>query len=266
MSDYTQTSKTIASCQITDGTLVSFHNDKPNQAGAINWLDSAGRIKYTMVISASDISNGYRMLLWNHYYLRGSIDLNSRVVPFLSYLSEQEYDEGFNGAIDENDTIDIPSTGGFSVKTVYPLYETICPAISSIRENSNANIVFWSNLKSGVTHNDNIYNAENVFKVSSYDYQKTITSKITRKMLCSATISFEMLRQSGGGFADKRLMFIPVIKSVKILSFSDGAIFDFSGGGGGIGRHSHESNSNSAGGYAYSVFAPGSSVKPISWI
>ena len=76
-----------------------------------------------------------------------------------------------------------------------------------------------------------------------------------------------MLRQSGGGFADKRLMFIPVVKNVKnIKLFGRRNFLTFLGGGGGIGRHSHESNSNSAGGYAYSVFAPGSSVKPISWI
>lgn len=268
---FTQTSKTLASCQITDGTLVSFFNDTPYQAGPINWYNQSNQIKYTMVLSENDISQGHRMLLWSRYFLRGSIDTIPRVVPFLLGDVLGDFDNVENEDISESGVPSPSSIFGdsgsdMSIDIVYPLYEAMIPALSELKDSSNTNVVFWTNLKPGAVQDDNAYRADNIFRVSSYDYRAAVNAGITRKALCSATISFEMLKQSGGGLTDIHFVHIPVITNVKILSFSDGAIFDFSGGGGGIGIHSHESNSNSAGGFAYSVFAPGSSVKPISWV
>lgn len=288
MSNYVQTSKTIANCQITDGSFASFFNDTCIHSGTINWYNPSGEVVYTMVIPNNVSSSGYRALHWCRHFNTDNLDKQKRIVPFLRQEATESTEEGGDdgatpevdftlssfGATAENSNND-DKTEETSVlpkinrtKTVgiaNLLYESICPAISMIGGSSGINLVFWTNFNQGADVSTGTYDENTVFKASSFDYPSALRAGVTKKALCSANISFEQLRQDGGGFNDNKPIFIPVVKSVAILSYSDGAIFDFSGGGGGIGRHSHESNANSAGGFAYSVFAPGTSIKPISW-
>ena len=86
-------------------------------------------------------------------------------------------------------------------------------------------------------------------------------------VFCSAMLHWKHLKYSSE-ITSEIVGFVPFVRKVLILNYmllSD-YVFLAGGGGGGIGRHSHESNSNNACGFAYSVFAPGSSIKPISWV
>ena len=79
--------------------------------------------------------------------------------------------------------------------------------------------------------------------------------------MCSANINFELLS------TDTTVrMQTPVIRKIVVLdTINDGnVITDFAGGGGnGLKIHNHADNSN--GGFAFSVYAPSSIMRVMSW-
>lgn len=144
------------------------------------------------------------------------------------------------------------------------LYECIAPQIA-INKEQVFQLIFWTNVTSTdkFTQDTNtgeiIYDQTNVVKFENDELGNIDSDSI--KVLCSANINFELLSTD-----TTTRMQTPVIRKIMVLDkINDGnVITDFAGGGGnGLKIHNHADNNN--GGFAFSVYAPSSIMRIMSW-
>ena len=110
------------------------------------------------------------------------------------------------------------------------------------------------------------YDSSKILRFENDQLEEVDLDNYSIKLLCSAQITWERLKTVGGTVNDSKALVTPIIRQVFILMVQEGNIaIDFSGGGtgGGMRRHNHADNNNA--GFAYAVFAPGTSLQPINW-
>lgn len=228
-----------------NGESYAFFNAEILNKTKIVYKDVFDEEKYTLTFSSIETTNKYRALHYARYYANGIIDQTPRIVPYIK-------DE------DKND--------------VSPLYETIEPSMGNLPGRPGFNLLFWTNLASKANtlekdQNDCYqYDESKILKFQNDKLEEVDLDSYAIKLLCSAQIIWTQLKTVGGGVSDSKTLFVPVVNKILILMVRTGNIaIDFSGGGGGggVGRHNHADNNN--GGFAYAVFAPGTSLQPISW-
>ena len=235
---------------LPNGNLISFFNGTMLNKGTVVWYDTNDAQRYTMTLDADALAKQYRSLFYQRYALNGSLETISRIVPFLGNVVE--------------------TTG--SHLPVQPLFEIINPTINKVPGMFGMSLIYWSNIKADAvllqdSNKAYKYDATKLYKLETNKLSEIEDNENATKILCSATVNFEMLKQKGAGIEDSQFILTPVVQSVSVLTLIAGQnyIVDFSvSSGGGLRRHSHINNGNGCG-LSYSVFAPGSSLAPISW-
>ena len=243
--------RTVCNLMAPNGEIYAFFNsviETKSNAEFYGAYEAAS--KYKIVFSETEKKRKYRALHYARYLANGILESNLRIVPYV-----------------ENENIAYDASA-----VITPLYEAITPTIGQMPGLPGFNLMFWSNLseKKNTLEKDAvgsfIYDSKKILRFENDKLEEVDLDNYSVKILCSAVITWERLRTSWGGVQDEKAYQVPVIKKVYVLSVQEGNIaIDFSGGGsgGGIGRHNHSDNSN--GGFAYAVFAPGTSLQPINW-
>ena len=242
--------RTICNIMSPDGKdKVAIFNSMIEDSANIIYYDQSDAIKYQMPLTAQEKQSAYRALHYCRYRNNSQLETVRRIVPFCD-LSLQ--------------------TEGQMHKTVSPLYESIGVSLLDNPGSKNDFIVFWTNCNNATIPIDAfgnyIYKSENILRFNETNLDEADLESSSTRMLCSALIGWDILRTSGTIATDINPEWIPIILSVNILSINtDGLAVDFStgSGAGGIGRHNHSNNDQ--GGFAYAIFAPGTSLTPINW-
>lgn len=235
------------------------------------------------------LSNGTLCSVFNDFvintdalYKKGSRTIVSLVTDKTKKyrcLQYQLYDRGFSKTADIKMAVpclydsNVQEDGSFLAK---PLYECISPIATPIQNTNSVNVVFWTNLKSGVlsfekdTDGQYIYDESKILKIehdkmSDFDLSGSIT-----RVLCSTTIHFASY-SSTHSLTSTPVVFaetlIPIASKPVILEhvISDSPVLDFGAGGNGGGFKNHNHSDNLNGGFSYAVYAPGTSLNPINW-
>lgn len=243
--------KTVATVHLSSHILTMM-NVTVTDTKSIDFLeDDNTTVRYKMSFDTSAF--GCRALFYSRSFAGDAIDETLRPVIYVPPSVDAS-----NGASSNSN---IPVT---------PLYECIAPV--AVKHSADVvQLTWWSNTSSVLTKNPDTDNYD-------YDYSKIkkfYTSKLDdikdtkdcSKILCTASIGFERLKQKG---TDTMPYDIPIIKNVVILACisGEGYIVDFSTGGGGGGNGSlgiHNHLSNLEGGFAGAVFMPSAVPRVISW-
>ena len=153
-----------------------------------------------------------------------------------------------------------------------PVYEAITPNISKYGDGL-CQLSWWSNTSSVLSPDSGnsqhyTYDSSKILKFSLNDLGDAAQKNTNcSKILCSAAIVWENLRQDNGPGSSTYYWDMPVITNIAIVQCisGEGLVTDFStgGGNGGIGMHSHTNNND--GGLAVATFAPSAMIRPISW-
>lgn len=210
---------------------------------------SMGQLKFPLSYANSDKSIRYRAL---HYFIITPYGQKQvpRAVPYL-YIP--------------------PETTDDIAPEATPLYESIGPYLSS-RSGQGPSFAFWSNLSGDISSlpmdslGNYLYDPDQILRFDSDALDDVDTDLYSSRILCEAKVEFDYLYAIGDSYDSTSPVCIPYIYEIRVLTASaDGIILDFGagGGGGGMRRHNHADNDN--GGYAYSIFAPGTSLQPINW-
>lgn len=246
--------KTIAS--IRRGSVVyNFFNATIVESTNVNFVDEVvkkdGTSSVRYVFNASNTAGyNYRALHYTRSYTDDALDLS--VHPVLYVSSYGSYDTHYG----------VPAV---------PLYEAIAPSICKYGDGIYQ-LSWWSNTNGVLTPDSNdstnyTYDSSKIMKFSTTSLGDVQQNANCSKILCTASISWERLKQTNGTAVDTAYWDVPVIEHVTILQCINGLgyVTDFSTGGGksGIGMHSHIDNNN--GGLAVATFAPSAMMRPISW-
>lgn len=253
-------SKSIVVVKKEDGNMCYLRNSEIDFIGDVMWTGVNGNVLYKMTISQTDFDNKYRALHWSNSYSGEANSLEKRIVLWNTHTKVVVEASGEG----ESST---PASSFYEAK---PVYEAIGPSSYKAATQLGLSIVFWSNLKPNISQDGvSTYVSEKVYLIKGNNYDEALSAGIGQKILCRANIVFQPLKQSGGGITDTKLILFPVIDSISVVTVENSPVFDFAGGGtgtgGAVGRHHHGDNSVNSGGFAYSVFAPGTSLNPISW-
>lgn len=233
--------KNIAITRMSDGSVLSMFNNAIMTADTtINFYDKSGKQRYTMSIDQTAITNKYRCAYYSRSLPQSAVDTSDSKPRFLLRL--------------------------ISSSTVEPIYEFISPAIMSVKQDM-VQLSWWSNVETSKFNSS--YDKTALVRFSSSNLYVD-TNIAVSKILCTATIRWEYLRQSGGGVNDSVFKLIPIIDTPVIATTinNQGYVVDFEtgtggGGGGGLGIHSHTSNDDA--GFAAAVFMPSAHIRPLSW-
>ncbi len=241
-------------CLLTapNGDCFAFFNSVLTLTGDVSYFAAGyGPARYRLELSAVEKRSAFRALHYSRFYANGALDSTPRPVPF---------DDG--------------NHSDASTIAVSPLYETITPCVGKLPGRAGFNIMFWTNLseRRNTLQKDAvgayIYDSSKILRFENDKLEDVDLDSYSVKLLCSALIAWERLRASGGSVNDAGYVVTPVVRAVYVLMVQEGNIaIDFSGGGsggsGGLRRHNHADNNNA--GFAYAVFAPGTSLQPICW-
>ena len=246
--------RTICNILTPDGTeKIALFNSSIEETSNVHYFSQDGSIKYQMPLTSNERQSGYRALHYARYKNNTQLESIRRIVPFYDLslqIESQDPERQFS--------------------TVSPLYEVIGPSLLDIDGSKNDSLMFWTNSSSSDVPVDSlgkyVYKSENVLHFDENNLEEADLDSTSTRMLCSALLGWDILRTSGSIALDLSEKWTPIVLSVSILSVSnDGLAVDFSCGGSssGIGRHNHSNNSQ--GGFAYAIFAPGTSLNPINW-
>lgn len=243
-------------CPLTapDGTQFVFFNTEVISKGRIDFIEDikTSVAKYSIVFTDDEVKKKYRALHYSRYYLNSAIEAIPRLVPFSGITPKEQTEMAMNQG------------------TAYAsaLYEAISPAAASVPGFPGACLLFWTNLTepfhiSG--NNTSEYERSKIVKFENDKLEDYDLDLYTHKALCAAMIDWQQLKTVGGFVQDSSRITTPVVTAVHVLMTEKSrAVVDFSNGsGGGLNIHNHSDNSN--GGFAYAVFAPGTSVQPVNW-
>lgn len=241
--------RTVCSISAPDGDIFYFFNAEIENKATINYFEkNSDNVKYKLVYSDMEKKKKYRALHYSKYYPNSTEGKIPRVVPFSPFVSTSD-----------------------DLQVISPLYEVITPSLGNLPGRSGINIVFWTNLsenKNTLRKSSSgafIYDSTKILRFENDKLEEVELDNYSIKLLCSAQITWERLQAIGGSYNDTKSHLTPVVKEVFVLTVQEGNIaIDFSGGGGrGMWRHNHSDNNN--GGFAYAVFAPGTSLQPVNW-
>lgn len=229
--------KSIAIARLTDGSVLSmFNNTLIGMETTVNFHDKDGP-RYTMSIDQTAFTNKYRCAYYSRSLPQGSMDMTPHLILMLS-----------------------------SNSTVQPIYEFISPAITCIKQDM-VQLSWWSNVEASKFNGS--YDATALVRFSSSNLYVD-TNIAAYKILCTATIRWEYLKQMGAGAGDANFMMVPIIDTpaIAVVIKNEGYVLDFEtgtggGGGGGLGIHSHTSNDDA--GFAAAVFMPSAHIRPLNW-
>ena len=239
------------SCNLSapNGEVFAFYNSViDNKQDIVYYENSVTYPKYRIVYGEVEKKRKYRALHYTRYLPNGALDPVPRVVPFLYF-----------------------DAAGDATQVVSPLFEVITPTVGRLPGRPGFNLMFWTNLseKKNTLEKDSngifLYDKSKILRFENDKLEEVDLDDYSIKLLCSAQIMWERLKTIGGSVNDAGPLLTPVIRSVYVLMVQEGNIaIDFSGGGmGGMRRHNHSDNDNA--GFAYAVFAPGTSLQPINW-
>lgn len=242
--------RTVCNLTSPSGDIYAFFNSEIINKSKVNYYETQiAQSKYRIEFSEIERKKKYRALHYSRYLPNGVLEASPRIVPFVYY-----------------------SAAGDATQIISPLYEVITPTLGKLPGRPGFNLMFWTNLseKKNTLIKDSLgvykYDPSKILKFENDKLEEIDLDNYSIKLLCSAQITWEKLRTVGGVANDSKRYFTPVVKEVFILMAQEGNIaIDFSGGGTGSGmrRHNHADNNN--GGFAYAVFAPGTSLQPINW-
>lgn len=247
-----------------NGQVFAFYNSTIINKDTISYIDG-GFTKYQLIFGEAEKAGQFRALHYSRFLVNGSLGIEPRLVPYMTAVDESGTGgSGNSGSSDKGQT---------SRKiTTQPLYEVITPTIGNLPGIPGSQFMFWTNLKdkSNTLEKDStgsfIYDPSKILRFESDKLEEVDLDNYSIKLLCSALITWELLKASGGNANDTKPVYTPIVKAIYILLVQEGNIaIDFSGGGmgGGMRRHNHADNNNA--GFAYAVFAPGTSLQPINW-
>lgn len=242
--------RTACTLSAPNGDIYAFFNAEIENKATINYYEKhIAKSKYRIEFSEIEKKRKYRALHYARYLPNGILEATPRLVPFVYY------DEA-----------------GDTTQIISPLYEVITPTLGNLPGRPGMNIIFWTNLseKNNTLKKDSLgafeYDRTKILKFENDKLEEVDLDNYSIKLLCSAQVTWERLRTVGGSANDAKQFVTPVVQQVYVLMVQEGNIaIDFSGGGTGVGmrRHNHADNNN--GGFAYAVFAPGTSLQPINW-
>ena len=242
--------RTACTLSAPNGDIYAFFNAEIENKATINYYEKhIAKSKYRIEFSEIEKKKKYRALHYARYLPNGILEATPRLVPFVYY------DEA-----------------GDTTQIISPLYEVITPTLGNLPGRPGMNIIFWTNLseKNNTLKKDSLgtfeYDRTKILKFENDKLEEVDLDNYSIKLLCSAQVTWERLRTVGGSANDAKQFVTPVVQQVYVLMVQEGNIaIDFSGGGTGVGmrRHNHADNNN--GGFAYAVFAPGTSLQPINW-
>lgn len=239
--------KTIASVR-RGSVLYNFFNTTLVETSQVNFVsdNDSSSTKYSLTISNTD-GNNYRALHYIKSFVNDAIDTKIRPVLYINRNIKTDY-----GIL------------------ALPIYEAIAPSINKYHD-GQIQISWWSNvngiLEMDQTNRDYLYDSSKILKFSTKRLGDIQDNTNGSKILCTAFINWERLRQINGVAADSIFSEVPVIDHIIILQCISGqgyiTDFDMGGNGGGIGIHAHTNNRD--GGLAVATFAPSAMMRPIAW-
>ena len=236
--------KALSTVKLQEG-LCSFYNAAVEEESGVRWLDAQGNARYVLAADGAKAS-AWRALS----YVRSYAAAKTAHVKLALYVPNYSQATAYG-------------------LTAMPLYETIAPSV--MRDSSGVcQVTWWTNVDSftgSAEHLDYYANYQSVHRFSNLDLESVEDSATSSKLLCTAPITWEMLRQEGGPGADGSLHEVPVIRHVGVLSVitGEGWVTDFSTGGGGGAMRMHAHTSNEDCGFAVATYAPSAMLRPISW-
>ena len=250
-------SKTPVTIPLPDGSYCALYNDGIGSYDAWYYQDSSATSDLFTKLNTSDQNSmNYRGLVYQIYHDKFVQNAGlSLTVPLLTG--------------EENDDESLISV---------PLFECISPLATYVNKKGLANLLFWTNLKSGTSFKTNEseykYDASKILKIKNSEINSfTFEENTVTRALCAVTIEFRPLYVkysiSSGETDVKRFpsSLIPIAKDIVVLKeeMADSPVLDFSTGGGGgggssapISRHAHINNNDC--GFAFAVFHPGTGV------
>lgn len=267
----TFTGKAFATIRMHNGSVINMFNRSFSSWGtSIDFLDPNGTTRYKMAIDQVYMKNKYRCACFTYSFTASAISMSPRVVLYVpGKNSSNDSNENSSASGDGSDGSSSSETESSPFSWAYPIFELICPTISSIG-NGVYQLTWWSNVDNYNAIKDEngtyIYNPTQIKKFSEYSLSSNASrSGSCANIVCTAPLHFENLMQNG---TDKNCYFAtPVIKRIAIIDVipNNYYVTDFSGAGGGdgIGMHSHLNNND--GGFAAAVFMPSAIMKPFTW-
>lgn len=242
--------RTACTLSAPNGDVYAFFNAEIENKSTINYYEKViSRARYRIEFSEVEKKKKYRALHYARYLPNGILETSPRLVPFVDY-----------------------DAAGDATQVISPLYEVITPTLGNLPGRPGFNLIFWTNLseKTNTLKKDSLgvyeYDSSKILRFENDQLEEVDLDNYSIKLLCSAQITWERLKTVGGVVNDSKALVTPIIRQVFILMVQEGNIaIDFSGGGtgGGMRRHNHADNNNA--GFAYAVFAPGTSLQPINW-
>jgi hypothetical protein len=242
------TSKTPAIAIIPGNDMLLFFNDyTPHDVTGMTLRDDAGG---AAKFSGSAVSANYRMLMWARTHPQGVVG-PVRHVPY------------------------VHSTGLIG-SSISPLYEAINPSVQSVSAANVIALTFWTNFQAAVVSYEPSYVIK--FLQTQLGAEGAIPS-LAYRALCVTLIYLRRFHVTGGEIADSLggpptgtggYELVPIATKPHIIQLfkEDYPITDFSGMGDGSGTatqrlHDHRDNYN--GGFAFSVYHPGTGVPQLPW-
>lgn len=240
--------KNVVVTRMYDGSILNFFNHTILASNnTIVFLDIDNKERYIMNLDQTVIQNKYRCAHFVRSFAQSEMDNEPKMVLMLN--------DSDKGNTTEQDI------------QVSPLYEFISPSVMNIKQD-NVQLTWWSNVQADKFDSNQGYDVKSLIRFSSTQLGID-TNIIGYKIMCTAVIRWEMLKQVVGGVTEQYHKLYPIIYKPAIVTIikDQGYILDFESGtgsgGGGIGLHSHTSNDD--GGFAAAVFMPSARIRPLNW-
>lgn len=240
--------KPLSPVILPSGDVFMFYND----FGKTYPLELKNRAGTTIHSYASTETTLYRMLKYQHFYPNYVPD--TKVAPF------------------------VPCSLSGITAECKPLYECINPVAAYNLAGGSVMLTFWSNIVKGQTLSSTVngvtsvaYDPAKIWKLKQDQLDTvSITDRKYTRITCSTHIRFQWFSVEAtqdGGSVDKFDTVVPIAEIPRLVGqvANDYPIFDFAGNGSGGGNTIHNHSSNSEGGFAYSVYHPGTAVPQKAW-
>lgn len=233
-------------CIRMNGCVINMFNTTVASNQSLTFLDENDRVKFNYTVNEDGL--GSRALFYTYSFSTDPIEAHARPVLFIPPSVAQKYN--------------------YEHQPCIPLYEVISPSLSK-KESIIYQLTWWTN-----TTETAVQNSMGVYE---YDYSKikkfyTATlgdiedNRNSSKLLCTASITFDMLKCAEYG--DSCVMRTPIIQDIAVLVAisGEGYIVDFSTGGGGGGNKIHSHLNTQDCGFAGAVFMPSATPRVMSWM